>query len=99
MCSWGLVAPTFKNVIMKNKQYRAIDVTKIATGKIVVLDRYWLCKDGDPSKAIFYNSTPQCNASKSLPDRLLEYTEKETGWDVSVVFIKIGYKPSLINLQ
>lgn len=82
---------------MKSKGYRLVDVITPANGKVLLLNCYWLCKDGDPKQALFYNDTAQCNAHKSIPIRMKEYSTEKTGWDLEVVFIETAYKPNIIH--
>lgn len=76
-------------------KYSTIDVSKPTPGRVVMKDKYWLCKDGDPTQAIFYGQTAQCNQYKQIPDRMKEYTEKQTGWKVGVVFMEFSYRPQI----
>jgi hypothetical protein len=69
------------------------DINEIKTGRVVICNAYWLCKDGDTKQAIFYGSTAQCNKNRSIPDRLKAHTEKKTGWKVEVVYVEIAFRP------
>ena len=79
----------------KTRGYKTLDVVTPKEGRVLICDTYWLCKDGDPRQAIFYNDVVQGNKHKSIPDRLLEYTRKRTGWNIEVVFIETGYRPQV----
>jgi len=72
--------------------YSTQDVTEIKDGKTVALNRYWLCKDGDPTKAIFFDGVAQCNRNKRIPNRMKAFIKERTGWDVDVVFLEIAYR-------
>lgn len=74
------------------KYYYTEDVTLCNEGRTVALNRYWLCKDGDPRQAVFYRNTAQCNRVKEIPERLKAYTEKATGWNLEVVLIEVAYR-------
>lgn len=76
---------------MKNK-YHTIDVVTPFEGAIVVLNTYWLCKDGDPKQAIFFGTTAQCNKSEAIVDKYLQYTRDKSGWNVEIVFLEIAYR-------
>lgn len=75
-------------------KYKTIDVTEVKNGRTVMVGKYWLCRDGDPQKAIFFNSTAQCNEHKQISERLKKYTEEKTGWKIGIVFLDIAYNPS-----
>ena len=77
---------------MKTK-YHTIDVTQPVQGRVVMTNQYWLCKDGDPKQAIFFDETAQCNGHELIVKRALEYTIKKSGWNVEVVFFEVAYRP------
>jgi hypothetical protein len=77
---------------MKNK-YHTIDVTQPIQGRVVMTDQYWLCKDGDPTQAIFFGESAQCNRNKEIVERMLQYTRDRSDWDVEVVFFEVAYRP------
>ena len=74
------------------KGYNTQDVTTPSDGKVVIANKFWLCRDGDPKKAIFFGETPQCNSHQEIPYRMLDYTESKTGWDVEIVHIDLAYR-------
>lgn len=75
-------------------EYRTVDITKPVEGRVINLNRYWLCKDDDPKQAIFYGTSAQCNKYESIVERLIEYTEDKSGWKVGIVFVEIAYRPN-----
>jgi hypothetical protein len=75
------------------KGYHTINVSKPVQGYVVMTNMYWLCVDGDPEKAIFFNGTAQCNKHAQIPDRILEYTKQKTGWNIEIVFLETSYRP------
>lgn len=77
------------------KGYHTKDVKTPITGMAVITNSYWLCKDSDPTQAIFFNGTAQCNRHKEIPERMLEYTKNKTGWDIGIVFLDLAYRPTL----
>lgn len=84
---------------MTKGKYKTVDVSKPLNGRVVVMNRHWLCVDGDPSKAVIYDETPQCNAHQSIVDRMLRYTKERTGWNVEAVFIEVAYRPQITHWQ
>jgi hypothetical protein len=73
-------------------KYTTKDVTKPKTGLVVYMGNFWLCEDGDPTKALFYGPAPQCNKDKRIlhwrinnPNNLPENTQ--------IVFINYAYVP------
>lgn len=81
----------------KTKGYKTIDVETPREGRVLICNMYWLCKDGDPKQAIFYNGTAQGNKHKSIPERMVNFTEEKTGWNIEIVFIENGYRPQTIR--
>lgn len=78
------------------KAYTTADVTSPQEGYTVVLDSYWLCQDGDPQKAVFFQNLPVRNKDRKIPERLLPHTEKATGWDLEVVHLEVAYRRPVI---
>lgn len=72
-----------------NQNYKIIDITIPKEGRVVRLNSWWLCVNGDPQKALFYNSSPQCNSDKKIADWIL--TKTNVPESVSVVFIETAY--------
>lgn len=77
------------------KGYRTVDVSNPIEGRVVMKAMHWLCKDGDPKQAIFFNGTAQCNKHIQIPERVLEYTKAKTGWDIEIVFLETSYRPQV----
>lgn len=74
------------------KGYNTQDITKPQNSKVVSKDRFWLCKDGDAKQAVFFKGTAQCNTNESITKRFKDYTSKNTGWNLEIVFIPIAYR-------
>lgn len=68
------------------------DVTVPRNGYTVYSGNYWLCVDGDPCKALFYGTSPQCNRDKRIGDHMInsdaygEYSGK-----LQIVFIENAF--------
>ena len=77
------------------KGYYTDDVKTPFSGRVVMKEVYWLCKDSDPCQAIFFNETAQCNKNKQIPERMLDYTKQKTGWNIGIVFLETAFRPKL----
>lgn len=77
------------------KGYNLVNVFDPIGGRVVMKDMHWLCKDGDPRQAIFFNSTAQCNKHVQIPERMLDYTKDQTGWNIEIVFLETSYRPQV----
>lgn len=85
---------------MKKKQgnpnYKVIDVTEIPKGGecAVYRDQYWLCVDGDETKALFFHTTPQANSDLKLTEWVLNRTKNVIPFEnVDIVFIDLAFGP------
>ena len=74
-----------------------IDVTQPKEGYRVALNRYWLCTEGDLTRAIFFGNSPQCNTKESISRMGIVLAKDGTGWPVDVVFAPISYIPLNLN--
>jgi hypothetical protein len=77
----------------KNPNHTTYDVTKAAHGDTVAIGLFWLCKDGDPTQAIFYKGEPQGNKDVLVSNRFVGMVRRETGWPVEVIQIELAFKP------
>jgi hypothetical protein len=75
-------------------KYHTKDVTIPQTGLVVRKDHYWLCEDGDPAKALFHNTTPQCNSDKRCTEWVLNNAYKSHN-NIQIVFIDIAFIPQI----
>ncbi len=71
------------------------DVTKPKNGLIVYSNSYWICIDGNPGKALFYGTSPQCNNNKLISETLLKNKQvyPDNLGNLQVVFIEIAFVP------
>jgi hypothetical protein len=76
----------------KKVKYHTIDVTKPKNYATVRKDHYWLCEDGDPTKALFHNEALQCNKDKRIAEWVLNGAYKAHD-NIQVVFIEMAYVP------
>jgi len=68
------------------------DITIPKEGFFVYKDKYWVCVDGDPAKAVFFGDNPQCNRY----DRIVEHgikTKLYGDMNVSAVFVETAFVP------
>lgn len=75
-----------------NKKFSTKDVTEPKSGLVCYTESWWICLDGDPKKALFYGSSPQCNKDKRIGEHLLK-GDLYKGMNVSIVFIDVAYVP------
>lgn len=73
-----------------NPLYNIQDVTKPKNGLVVCENNYWICEDGDPTKAYFFGDSPQSNAKKGISEWVMSRTFNPKD-NVSVVHIPIAY--------
>ncbi len=70
------------------------DVTTPTNGWIVRTDYFWICENGDPTKALFFQGySAQCNRMEAMVDRFIHTLYKDHPVPVSKVFIPIAYVP------
>lgn len=78
---------------VKETTFQKLDYRDIVTpfnGAIVMMDYWWLCKNGDPRMAAFYKKVyPQCH-HKCFVVKNHEFSKDE---NLVPVFIKIAYCP------
>lgn len=76
---------------MKAK-FNTQDITIIKTSMIVFKDYYWMCENGDITKALFYGTSPQCNTKKSIVEHLMKDGAYQN-LSAQIVFVPIAYVP------
>jgi len=69
------------------------DVTEPATGMTVYRDCYWLCENGDETKALFSGNSPQCNSNKAILEWALA-RPMYSNMNLQSVFIPLAFAPS-----
>jgi hypothetical protein len=80
--------------VAKKIKYHTIDVTIPKSMLVVRKDCYWLCEDGDPTKALFCHQTPQCNTDKRIAEWVLNGAYKAHD-NLQIVFIELAYVPQI----
>lgn len=81
---------------MKNV-FNTKDITTPKEGLVVMENKYWMCEDGDPAKALFYGNHPQCNQNENV----IKYALKEEASmnyakgfkNLQSVFVKTAFVP------
>lgn len=73
-------------------KYTTKDVTTPVDGFTLMKDKYWLCEDGDPTKALYFWKTAQCNGDKRVLEWALNHTYKAHN-NLKIVFIDFAYVP------
>lgn len=79
---------------MSKKLFNVKDVRTAKDGMIVRVNCYWVCLDGDPTTALFYGESPQCNKDKRICDHSIE-TEmyKDFSDRLQVILVPVSYIP------
>lgn len=75
-------------------KYHTVDVTIPKSYSTVRKDHYWLCEDGDPTKALFHNQTPQCNKDHRIAEWVFKNAYKAHD-NIQIVFIELAYVPQV----
>lgn len=75
---------------MRLNQFNQVDVTKPVSGRVVYKNAYWHCVNGDPTKALFYGTSPQCNENKKISESILKRLHNENS-EVEIVFIETAF--------
>ena len=72
--------------------YITRDVTQPIEGLEVRKNCYWLCEKGNPTKALFFGTSPQCNRNRKICEMVL----KEAYYSdpvIRIIFIRVAYIP------
>lgn len=68
------------------------DITQPKEGRIVFENKYWLCENGDPTKALFYKGVyPQCNKCRRIMIGLKGLSQRNFDAPIEIIFIKTAY--------
>lgn len=71
-------------------KYIIVDVKEPLDNRVVYKNAWWACIDGDPKKALFYNTSPQCNKQKSIIDWSIKQGQY-INYNVIPVFIETAF--------
>lgn len=75
-------------------KYHTKDVTIPVDGFILKKGKYWLCEDGDPTRALFVWKTAQCNSDRRISEWALKNTYKAHN-NIQIVCIEFAYVPQV----
>jgi hypothetical protein len=70
------------------------DVTQPKEGYEVYANKFWLCENGDPTKALFYRGIyPQCNKCRSIMKQSKAHGERypDAPKPIEIIFIKTAF--------
>lgn len=67
------------------------DVTKPIPGMVVFGPAYWLCKNGDPTQALFWREFPQCNSNAEVTQRYLSEPMYQNIGGLVPTFIEMSF--------
>ena len=76
---------------MARPTFATRDITEPLQGYTVYTRHWWVCKDGNPAKALFYGDSPQCNVNKRVLEANINYVEQNFAANVSIVFVPVAY--------
>jgi hypothetical protein len=80
--------------VSPRRRYTTKDVTVPKSGLVVNMGSFWICEDGDPTKALFFGQSAQCNKDKRICEWTLNGYYK--GHDnLQIVFIEYAYVPQV----
>lgn len=68
------------------------DITEPKSGLIVYKDAWWMCENGDPTKALFYGMSPQCNKNKLICEWVIKNKLYE-GENIEIIFVETAFVP------
>ena len=73
--------------------YTTTDITEIKDGRKVLLNRYWVCRNGSPTEAVLsWGRIPQCHESHKIAERMLKnMRERFPNETFEVVFIPTAF--------
>lgn len=77
-------------------RFHTLDITEPKEGLVVMMDRWWLCVEGDPKRAMFFDNSPQCNRIKKIAEhnhRVIRYPEGFT--NIQTIFVEMAYVPQV----
>lgn len=74
-------------------KFNTKDVTKPKEGLVVMKAAYWLCVDGDPTKALFFGNAPQTNKDKRIPEWSLKQDRYKAVGNLQIIYIETAYAP------
>lgn len=75
-------------------KFNTKDVTIPKEGLVVYKDAYWLCVNGDPTQALFFGSSPQCNKNKTIQEWAMKQDQYAKRGNLSIVFIETAFVPN-----
>ena len=75
------------------KGWTTLDVTEPKDGRVVRMNAWWACVDGDEKQALFMGKSPQCNGNKAI----IEWAMKKDGFypnNIQPVLIPVAFIPN-----
>jgi len=74
-------------------QFNTKDVTEPKDGLVVYKIAYWLCVNGDPTKALFFGNAPQCNKNIKIQEWAMKQDQYAKRGDLQIVYIETAFVP------
>lgn len=68
------------------------DIETPKSGLQVYTNSWWLCENGDPKRALFFNDSPQCNSQKKICEWSFKHKMYQDK-NLEVVFVPVAFVP------
>jgi hypothetical protein len=78
---------------MATAKFTTKDVTTPKPGLMVYGPSYWMCEGGDPKKALFYGTSPQCNKNRSMVEHIMNNGLYTGISNLQIVYIETSFVP------
>lgn len=75
-------------------EFKPKDVTKPKDGYEVIARTYWICENGDPTKALFYGQSLQGNRNHRICEHMIERgLYKNHPVPIEIVYLETAFIP------
>ncbi len=77
---------------MSKVKFEFKDVSQPFNGAIAYVGYYWMCENGDPSRALFFGDSPQCNKDQRIVNNSIgKDLWQSASKNLSIVHIPVAY--------
>lgn len=77
---------------MIDPKFNFKDITTPKAGLVVYTDSYRKCENGDPTRALFYGDSPQCNRNKAICEHTAEHKMYKP-FNIKIVYVPVAFVP------